>query len=306
MDEKARASLLMAGVPRTAKVIEIGPSLRPLAPKRDGWNVTIVDHATRAGLIAKYHGDPVVDPDVIEEVDLVWQGGDLTDLVGEASWGTYDAFIASHVIEHTTDLVAFLRSARVLLKDEGVVILALPDKRKCFDVFRPVSTTGDVLEAFLQKRDRHTIRTHFDFCMYHAKRNNNPGWHLGEQGAAVMPYRIKDGLVVATFADRAEYVDAHAWTFTPSSFELMILELRAMGVLSLSIEKTEQAYYTEFFAWLRPCEEIEDDETIHDYRRRLLERIATEQADITRQIAGSPLTSFENLKTALRGFLSES
>lgn len=113
MDDRAR--LLMAGVPKTAKVIEIGPSLNPLAPKRDGWNVTVVDHETREGLIHKYRHDLSVDPKVIEEVDFVWQGGSLGDLVGSPSWGTYDAFIASHVIEHTTDLVTFLGAARVLL-----------------------------------------------------------------------------------------------------------------------------------------------------------------------------------------------
>ena len=82
-----RARHLLTGLDKTAKLIEIGPSLNPLAPKRDGWNVTVVDHETREGLIHKYRSDPAVDPDVIEEVDLVWHGGSLEDLAGEASWG---------------------------------------------------------------------------------------------------------------------------------------------------------------------------------------------------------------------------
>ncbi len=295
----------MDGLPAAAKVIEIGPSLRPLAPKRDGWNVTIVDHATREGLIQKYHGDAAVDPEVIEEVDLVWQGGSLTDLVGQEGLGTYDAFIASHVIEHTTDVLTFLRSARALLKDEGVVILALPDKRKCFDVFRPISTTGEAVAAFLEKRDRHTAKTHFDFCMYHARRNDNPGWSIGEQAPVSMPYRIKDGLAVMKFAEKAEYVDAHAWTFTPASFELMVLELRAMGLLDLSIERVSEATYTEFFAWLRPCEEIEDDDTVHRYRMGLLNRMMLEQAECARQVAGSPMAKIEAVRTSLRDLLRD-
>ncbi len=179
----------MDGLPAAAKVIEIGPSLRPLAPKRDGWNVTIVDHATREGLIQKYHGDAAVDPEVIEEVDLVWQGGSLTDLVGQEGLGTYDAFIASHVIEHTTDVLTFLRSARALLKDEGLVILALPDKRKCFDVFRPISTTGEAVAAFW--RNATAIRPKLTSTSgLRARRNDNPGWSIGKQAPVSMPYRI--------------------------------------------------------------------------------------------------------------------
>ncbi len=34
--------------------IEIGPSYRPLCPKNQGWNTLVVDHATRAELVAKY------------------------------------------------------------------------------------------------------------------------------------------------------------------------------------------------------------------------------------------------------------
>ncbi len=302
MDEQ-RARLLLADVPKTAKVIEIGPSYNPLAPKRAGWNTTVVDHETREGLVSKYGPDPSVDTNVIEEVDLVWRGGPLTELVGASSLGTYDAFLASHVIEHTTDLVAFLRAARDILKDNGLVVLALPDKRKCFDVYRPTTTTGDVLEAYIQKRERHTARTHFDHLMYHAIRNGNPGWHIEEQSPAVMPYRIQGGMSVADFAKRVEYVDAHAWTFTPSSFELMVLELRALGVLPLSIEKVEQTTYTEFYAWLRPCEEIEDAETVHRYRQGLLERMLVEQADISRQVLGSPLSNLEEFRRGLKGFL---
>lgn len=295
-----RAMLLMAGVPKTAKVIEIGPSLNPLAPKRDGWNVTVVDHATREGLIHKYRDEPSVDPKVIEEVDFVWQEGSLADLVGRPSWGTYDAFIASHVIEHTTDLVTFLRAARVLLKNEGVVILALPDKRKCFDFFRPVTTTGDVVEAYLEKRHRHTARTLFDNAAYNGKRNANPGWHIGEQAPIELGGRLAKAWRQMNRAMKEEYVDAHAWTFTPSSFELMILELRALGLLPLSIERCEPATYTEFYAWLRPCEECEDEDTVQRYRLGLLNRIVVEQAESARQVLGSPMARIDDIRSGLR------
>ncbi len=107
------------------------------------------------------------------------------------------------------------------------------------------------------------------------------------------------------FAEKAEYVDAHAWTFTPASFELMVLELRAMGLLDLSIERMSEATYTEFFAWLRPCEEIEDDDTVHRYRMGLLNRMMLEQAECARQVAGSPMAKIEAVRTSLRDLLRD-
>lgn len=280
-----RAQLLLAGLVPGAKVVEIGPSYSPLAPKRDGWDTTVIDHETREGLVAKYRPDPNVDTSRIEEVDFVWRGGSLADLVGPDHVGTFDAFIASHVIEHTTDVVRFLRAARVLVKDEGVVILAVPDKRKCFDFFRPISTTGDALVAYREERQRHNAKTHFEHAMYMSNRDGHPGWTMDARTPSVLACRIGSGLEFMALAEREEYVDAHSWTFTPSSFELLILELRALGLLHLSIERVQEAPATEFYAWLRPCEELEDEDTIHRYRLGLLNRMVVEQAEAARQVA---------------------
>ena len=76
--------------------------------------------------------------------------------------GTFDAFVASHVIEHTPDLIAFLDSAAALLKPEGVVVLAVPDKRYCFDYFQPLTTTGQIIESHSELRSRHNRRLAFD------------------------------------------------------------------------------------------------------------------------------------------------
>ena len=76
--------------------------------------------------------------------------------------GTFDAFIASHVIEHTPDLIDFLQTSEILLKSSGVVVLAIPDKRYCFDYFQPLTTPGQVLAAHAEGRSRHTRRTAFD------------------------------------------------------------------------------------------------------------------------------------------------
>ncbi len=61
----------------------------------------------------------------IEEVDFVWLGELLHELVGCQQ--SYDWIIASHVIEHSPDLIIFLVECESLLKPDGV--LAVTFKR---------------------------------------------------------------------------------------------------------------------------------------------------------------------------------
>ena len=63
--------------------LEIGPSHNPIAPKKDGYNVHIIDHACREDLIAKYKNQQV-NLDNIEEVDFVWCGESYSELTGKS------------------------------------------------------------------------------------------------------------------------------------------------------------------------------------------------------------------------------
>jgi Methyltransferase domain len=157
---------ILEPIGRTASIVEIGPSYNPIAPKHDGWNTKTIDAATRPELIDKYGGHPGVDVDRIEEVDFVWRDGPLSDAVPSEPHGTFDALIASHVIEHTPDLIAFLDSAAALLAASGVMILAIPDKRFCFDYFRPLALTGDLLASHSIRRTRHSKQTVFNNAAY--------------------------------------------------------------------------------------------------------------------------------------------
>ena len=123
-----RAEILLAPCPARAVSSRSARATTRSHQNRGGWNSASIDHMTREGLVAKYTGHPGVDVSRIEEVDYIWNGGSLSDAVPPAMYGTFDAFVASHVIEHTPDLIAFLDSASTLLKPEGVVVLAVPDK----------------------------------------------------------------------------------------------------------------------------------------------------------------------------------
>ena len=137
-----RNDKVLCSIDRSMQILELGPLASPIAPKSDGWLTTVVDHASREQLIEKYRDDLNVDTSCIVDVDIVWTDGPLEATVPRELHGTFDAFIASHVFEHIPDPIGLLRSLEQMLRPTGVVSLVIPDKRFCFDFFRPLSTTG--------------------------------------------------------------------------------------------------------------------------------------------------------------------
>jgi hypothetical protein len=70
-----RALQLFGHVPEGHRILEVGPSYNPLFSKNSGRPVSVLDHATRDELIAKYSNDPGADHTRIEEVD---RGGSVS------------------------------------------------------------------------------------------------------------------------------------------------------------------------------------------------------------------------------------
>jgi SAM-dependent methyltransferase len=229
--------------------LEIGPSYNPIVAKRDGFNVEIIDHATTADLRTKYAQEPGIDISPIEEVDYVWDGRPLAQVIGET--GRYDYVVASHVIEHSPDILGFLKECQTLLRPGGVLVLAVPDKRRCFDVLRPHSTIGAVLQAHHEKRSRHSPGTAFDHAAHFATLNGLPGWVEGTTGdiALVHPFSLAKELFDRSIRS-SEYFDFHAWTFTPSSFRLIVKELNEMSALDLRELRFQLTPSIEFYVVL--------------------------------------------------------
>jgi SAM-dependent methyltransferase len=236
--------------------LEIGAGFNPVVPKADGWNVETVDHLSREALVEKFrpHG---VDVSKIEPVDHVWRGEPLDDLVGPHKCGRYRYVVASHVIEHIPDLIGFLTAVGRLLGPGGVLSLAIPDKRHCFDFFRPLTSTGELLEAHAAGRKRHTLRVAFDAVAYATVRSGSIAWDASQSGDLTLARDFsKAAAVVDAFEeDGADYHDFHHWTFVPSSFALAITELRALGLLELDVARTFPGAGCEFYVALQKTAE---------------------------------------------------
>lgn len=249
-----RRDMLLEGLHRTAKIVEVGASFRPLAPKRDGWNTCVVDHDTRENLVAKY-SDAAIVPEEIEPVDVVWREGLLHEAFPQSMLGTFDAVVVSHVMEHLPDLIAFLDSTRRLVRNDGCLVFALPDKRWCFDFFRHPTLAGDVLLAHHEKRMRHSPAVLFNAIAYSTTLEGRPGWCAGESAAELKlfhPLAVAHEVFDTVAQGDSTYRDAHAWQFTPASFQLLILDLGLVNVCDWQVEWVRPAKAVEFLGRMRP------------------------------------------------------
>lgn len=208
--------------------LEIGPSHSPVFSRADGFNVETLDHADAPALRAKY-AELGVDVSSIEDVTYVSDGRPIHEVIPRR--GEYDFIFSSHTIEHVTDLVGYFQSCELLLKPEGIAALAIPDKRYTFDVLRPVSTTGQAIEAHRQSSGRHSPAAIFDFYSNHGKLDGSEVWtkfHRGQFSLTNAPGPAKAQFDLAVSSER--YMDAHGWCFTPNSFRLIMHDLKEIGL----------------------------------------------------------------------------
>jgi hypothetical protein len=180
----------------------------------------------------------------IEPVDAIDDGGELTNLL--PAGGKFDYIVASHVFEHLPDPIGFLQRCERALAPDGRLFLMLPDRRFTFDYFRPVSTLGDMLEAYLDGRTRHDARHLYDHNAMSALRDGAYAWADRGDGTFSFSGAVAAGYAAA-IAPPGEYVDCHAWVFVPSSFRLLLKDMHAAGLTGLGELEFHDSVGLEFF-----------------------------------------------------------
>jgi SAM-dependent methyltransferase len=265
------------------RILEIGPSIRPLAPKRDGWRVWTIDHASREELLAKYAPHENVDTSAVEEVDFVWREGTIDDCVPVSFHGMFDACVSSHVIEHIPDFVGFFQSLEKVLTEHGTLSMAVPDKRYSFDYFRPHSTTGEVLAAHYRNASRHRMAALFDHLAYACSNKGDIAWGQSPPCELKLVHS-RDGLLAFNLEQFREppphYVDCHGWQFTPSSFALLVFELSTLGLIDFRVRHLYAAEGFEFLAHLQKGRKVYDSmDELQQVRLDLLKAIILERGE---------------------------
>lgn len=212
--------------------LEIGPSHAPIAPKSEGYKVHVVDHLNKDALIEKYRPHNVAVEN-IEDVDFIWHGETYAELTGKKNY--YDWIIASHVVEHTPDLVAFINSCAEVLKEDGVLSLAVPDARYCFDCLRPITGISKIVDAHLQRAKIHSMGTAVENILGVTTNAGRATWGYGKtrRDFELVHSRAELSKIMKIDSSTEAYSDYHAWCFTPNSFRLLINDLNLLGLISL-------------------------------------------------------------------------
>ena len=132
--------------------VEIGALHNPLKLSTCA-RVRYVDRMTVAELRLQY---PELNEKKLMPVDIV-ADGELLESIGDAS---QDFVIANHFLEHCQNPLLALENMFRVLRVDGVLYLALPDKRYTFDRLRPV-TTLEHLHRDYSEGPEYSRREHF-------------------------------------------------------------------------------------------------------------------------------------------------
>ena len=199
--------------------------------------------------------DPNVNPyfDDIEKVDIV---SSKCLLEAVSSSGIYklqpsvskifDYIITSHHFEHLANPIQFLQDAEQLLKEQGCLTMAIPIHTRCFDLYKPLSSTGKLIDAYINKQTSPSLGTVFNHLTLGAHKKD--GLPIGSPNQCNKNLKlIWDELETfqtdpnfskeAWFKQLASnhsngYIDAHCNFFNPISFCLIIADLKMLGLLN--------------------------------------------------------------------------
>lgn len=286
MDRQAE---VLKYIEKSHRGIEIGPFHSPLTPKRDGFNSLVLDVFDGDTLRQKAAAIESVPSDFIahiEDVDLLGTADELDAMVeARGELGTFDYIVSSHNIEHLPNPIRFLRSCGTVLKANGILSMAIPDRRLCFDHFRPNTVPSAWISAFFEQRSRPTPSQVFDGrtleSWYARDGRMVAGFSLADHPEGLVPPRNlracfqtwEDSLASAD----TSYHDTHCWTFTPASFALLLGDIYHVGLTPLALFEVSEPNGFEFYAHLRNVGfGAEDEEVFYARRAALLHRVNSE------------------------------
>lgn len=273
--------------------LEIGPWFAPLAPKKGGYNCLAVDVFDADTLRERARNNRNV-PDAlipdIEDVDVLGSSTEIASLVeARGELGTHDYIISSHNFEHLPNPIKFLQGCSQVLKVNGMLSMAIPDKRACFDYFRPHSTISQIIDAYFEDRRRPTFAQEFDQLSLHSLYRRGADMHLAftlhDDPIDIIALRnLDDGY--SGWVQRRDnldetYADVHCWVFTPTTFELIIRDLQFLGLSQFEIMELDSTGAGEFVIHMRNVggRVCADRDRFYEEREVLLRRIGCELAE---------------------------
>ena len=170
-------------------------------------------------------------PEWVAEIDYVVPASGEWTAVPD---GSFDWILSSHALEHSPNLIAFLQTMVSKLKPGGLVVSLLPDKRRTFDAYRPITTIGKVFADYMDDAKRPNSQSVIDHLYYHRPVSIETGENVHFYSAT----DVVEGVDIVSClayveANRSVYVDIHNYIFTSKSFEAIIRQVIMAGLLNV-------------------------------------------------------------------------
>jgi SAM-dependent methyltransferase len=208
-----------------SSILEVGKLCFPIFE-----NSKNIDVFTQEKLIENYSHDVNVSKEKMCKVDY---------LIKDNQWIVDDKFdyvVSSHNIEHSPCLISFLNNIDKCLKNEGLIFLAIPDYRYCFDANKSVSNLIDILDAYYTKRIRPGFKSVLEHRLLSTHNNAFEHWNSYEK-KNINEYNLNSIRKIIQEVNFDTYNDTHCWMFTPESFEEIVNSLSELKLINLSIRE---------------------------------------------------------------------
>jgi SAM-dependent methyltransferase len=175
--------------------VELGPGHHPFPLPFGGTTVRYVDRwepSENRALFPELGGEaPFPQPDVVADLD--------TDRLTSIPSGSQDFVIASHVLEHLAEPLGQIEEIYRVLRDGGIALILLPDRRYTFDLHRQPTSLDHLIDEH-----RRRVTAVDDEHLEEFMRNTdawNPDWNDAERQDAMETHRRRS-------------IHVHCWTET--------------------------------------------------------------------------------------------
>lgn len=190
--------------------LEIGALHRPM-PLPPGVRVRYVDSLSTADLQTVWRQE--VEGHRLANVDIVTDATTLSAVADESM----DFVVASHVIEHIEDPIRAISNFVRVLRQEGTVLLIVPNRHYTFDVNRPPTSI------------EHVFRDHCAGPAWSRRAHYEEWVHVVENINAPQAARARiDELERSRYA-----IHFHVWN--PSEFTALIAEVRRLSSIPFDV-----------------------------------------------------------------------
>ena len=221
--------------------LEVAPYFDPFLLKGGDLEVYYTDYISTEEIRAKAANNPGGKSAEVPAIDFVWIPG--KPLAACAPVGlTFDYAAASHVMEHVPNPIGWLNEILTLLNPGGRLALFLPDRRRNIDIFRNLTSFGELVGLWITQPAVPTPHQILDFMTMSLDATKLSGdWSNLSVATAPTFYSDTDSLSFATSAGmNGTYVDIHATVWEPEHCVKVLERVVQAGLLNVAISPPEE------------------------------------------------------------------